>query len=105
MIDEDRFDDPHLFDDGNGPGPEIGQQVAPCPRCGTLIDEHRRDAEVGVEHTERICAAIFRVRALSGYGPSDPRTLCPGCGYRALDGKMTCGDVRCGSSTGRDRMR
>ena len=33
----------------------------------------------------------------------DPRDVCPGCGERALDGKVTCGRVQCGSSTGRDR--
>lgn len=33
----------------------------------------------------------------------DPRTICPGCGEPAIDGKVTCGDVACGSTTGQDR--
>lgn len=31
------------------------------------------------------------------------RRACPGCGRPALDGKVTCGDTACGSSTGVDR--
>jgi hypothetical protein len=100
-----------LFDDGNGPGPEIGTELASCIRCRTIIDEHRRDVETGVEHTERFCASVRRwsrssaFRAVAARGPADPRTTCPGCGRPAIDGKVTCGDVRCGSSTGQDRMR
>lgn len=32
--------------------------------------------------------------------PRDPRSTCPGCGDKALDGKVTCGRVQCGTSSG-----
>lgn len=33
-------------------------------------------------------------------GLADPRGTCPGCGDKALDGKVTCGRVQCGTSSG-----
>jgi hypothetical protein len=59
---------------------------------------------------------VVEREALAGRPPTparafDPRLgewfrdagICPSCGERALDGKVTCGRASCGSSTGQDR--
>jgi hypothetical protein len=38
--------------------------------------------------------------ALEATSFADPRGICPGCGDKALHGKVTCGRVQCGTSSG-----
>ena len=62
MNDPDPFDDPNLFDDGNGPGPDLDLRRAPCPHCGTVVDIYRRDVQTGTEHTVEVCLRLARLR-------------------------------------------
>ncbi len=49
------------------------------------------------EHYHPSLGAAMKAETEEG---ADPRGTCPGCGAPALDGKVTCGNVECGSSTG-----
>lgn len=68
----------------------IAEAEWPLPRRGLTPDREASHARLGLD-------------APLGYPPGWP--ACPGCGLPALDGKITCGNAACGSSTGQDGGR
>ena len=72
--------------------------VLHCVRGALQFGQELPDAISIVETNPEAALALLKRQAERQ--ASDPRTTCPGCGKPALDGKITCGDVRCGSSTG-----
>lgn len=88
------------------------EQVREAEQHGFSDEARMRDVECAI-HTLglTICIATFAILESLGetvplapnLSPADPRGICPGCGEKALDGKLTCGNAACGSSTGQDR--
>ena len=78
---------------------------------GVLVRNVARDAEPGwasqatklVMALKHASAALEKVDGETPPTPRPHRLRCPSCGDFAIDGKVTCGRVECGSSTGADR--
>ena len=64
---------------------------------GKLIDALVWGTIIGLYESALASSLKATAIRLQSY-PSDPRGTCPGCGDKALDGKVTCGRVECGTS-------